>query len=282
VALIEHPRPALKLTLLGGFEARADSGSVLRFRTTKTQALVAYLALESHAQHLRTKLAALLWGGARDEQARDSLRHALHDMRSVLRVATPRALVICGDTVALDPANIDVDVTRFEHLIGSGSLCAVRQAIEIYRGDLLDGIVVDEELFERWLAQRREHLRARALGALEKQLEAHVTNQRVEQAIEAAHRLLAFDPAHEAVHRTLMNLYIEQGTQGGVAPVPIVRRFTAARARNRPRAGDAEAVRRDSPPGTCSIRNSRDARRAKFADRLAHSRCGFVEAAGAL
>ena len=142
------------------------------------------------------------------------MRHALHDMRSVLRAATPRALVICGDSVALDPANIDVDVTRFEHLIGSGSLCAVRQAIEIYRGDLLDGIVVDEELFERWLAQRREHLRARALGALEKQLEAHVTNQRVEQAIEAAHRLLAFDPAHEAVHRTLMNLYIEQGQRG--------------------------------------------------------------------
>ena len=42
MALIEHPGPAVKLTLFGGFEARAASGTVLRFRTKKTQALVAY------------------------------------------------------------------------------------------------------------------------------------------------------------------------------------------------------------------------------------------------
>ena len=34
------------------------------------------------------------------------------------------------------------------------------------------------------------------------------------QAIEAAQRLLSFDPAHESVHRMLMRLYIEQGSRG--------------------------------------------------------------------
>jgi DNA-binding SARP family transcriptional activator len=214
VALIEHPGPAVKLTLFGGFEARAASGTVLRFRTKKTQALVAYLALEIHARHLRAKLAALLWGSVRDEQAMDSLRHALHDMRRVLRTAAPRALVICGESVAFDAAHIDVDVTRFEQLTGNGSVPAVHQAIAMYRGELLDGIVVDEEPFERWLAERRERVRAHAIRTLEKQLEAQSGNQRVEHAIETAQRLLAFDCAHEAVHRMLMRLYVEEGRRG--------------------------------------------------------------------
>ena len=211
MALIEHPGPEVKLTLFGGFEASAASGTVLRFRTKKTQALVAYLALEIHARHLRAKLAALLWGSVRDEQAMDSLRHALHDMRRVLHAAAPRALVICGESVAFDAAHIDVDVTRFEELTGNGSVSAVHQAMAMYRGELLDGIVVDEEPFERWLAERRERLRTHAIRTLEKQLEAQSGNQRVEQAIETAQRLLAFDCAHEAVHRTLMRLYIGQG-----------------------------------------------------------------------
>src|SRR4051812_1399788 len=108
--LMKHPGPVLRLTLLGGFEARADSGAILRFRTRKSQALVAYLALESHSQHSRTKLAALLWGDARDAQARDSLRHALQDIRTVLPPATGGTLVLRADGVALDPGSVDTDV----------------------------------------------------------------------------------------------------------------------------------------------------------------------------
>src|SRR3954452_15005792 len=94
--------PELHLALLGGFEARSRSGELLHVRTVKAQALLAYLALESQVPHPRSKLAALLWGGVPDAQAKDSLRHALHDIRHAFRVAAPCAISISGDRVALD------------------------------------------------------------------------------------------------------------------------------------------------------------------------------------
>ena len=149
MALVKHPARVLKLRLFGGFEARLSSGAILRFSTTKTQALLAYLALESHVEHLRAKLATLLWGGVRDEHARNSLRHALHDMRRVLQASAPRALLIRGESVALDLANIDVDVVRFDRLISGGSFSAIREAFDLHRGELLEGIVIDEEPFDQ-------------------------------------------------------------------------------------------------------------------------------------
>jgi DNA-binding SARP family transcriptional activator len=60
----------LHLNLLGGLEAWLEPGSPLTFRTQKAQALLAYLAVPPGHAHRRDKLAALLWGAMRDEQAR--------------------------------------------------------------------------------------------------------------------------------------------------------------------------------------------------------------------
>src|SRR4051812_40784675 len=98
---MSDPNPAcagkLQLTLLGGFEVRASTGTALRLPTRKTQALVAYLALETQAKHARAKLAALLWGEVPDQQAGYSLRHALSEIRRVLGPIAPEALVTSGD-----------------------------------------------------------------------------------------------------------------------------------------------------------------------------------------
>jgi DNA-binding SARP family transcriptional activator len=207
--------PQLHLVLLGGFEARGGTGSVLPLQSRKTQALVAYLAVEANARHGRSKLAALFWGDVSDQQARDSLRHALSEIRRVLRSADASgALVTCGDSIAFDAASIDVDVTNFEQLISAAAASSVQQAIRMYRGELLDGIAVDEEPFEQWLAQRRLQLRAHATSSLAKRLDRLVALKEIDQAIETAQWLLEFDRANEAVHRTLMQLYVAQGRRG--------------------------------------------------------------------
>ena len=63
----------LRLALLGGFEARSDSGLSLAISRKKAQMLLAYLAMHPTQTHLRDKLATLLWGDAPAEQARLSL-----------------------------------------------------------------------------------------------------------------------------------------------------------------------------------------------------------------
>ena len=73
----------------GRLRARLEPGPPLPFRTQKAQALLAYLALSAGRSHRRDKLAALLWGEMPDEQARNSLRHALYELRRSPRRRLP-------------------------------------------------------------------------------------------------------------------------------------------------------------------------------------------------
>jgi DNA-binding SARP family transcriptional activator len=81
---------ALRLTLLGGFEARRSAGAAVTLPTKKAQALLAYLGVQPGQTHRRDKLAALLWGNSSDEHARDGFRHALVALRKALRGVTPQ------------------------------------------------------------------------------------------------------------------------------------------------------------------------------------------------
>jgi DNA-binding SARP family transcriptional activator len=205
---------ALRLTLLGGFEARLSAGDTLSLPTKRARALLAYLGLQPGHAHQREKLASLLWASRSDEQARDGLRHALHALRRALRGVTPPALLAEGQTLALNVAAVDVDVATFQRHMAERTPQALEQAAELYRGDLLLGFTVSEPLFEEWLVAERERLREMALEALARLL-AHQTNGReTEAAIQTAIRLLGLDPLQEAVHRTLMRLYARQGRRG--------------------------------------------------------------------
>ena len=206
--------PSLRVTLLGGFDARLASGAPVSLPTRKAQALLAYLGVRPGQSHPRDKLAALLWGEKSDEQARGGLRHALVALRRALAGAHPPPLRIEGQTLALDSVGVEVDVVTFEGRVAEGTAQALEQAAEVYRGDLLQGFSVNEPLFEEWLVAERERLREIALAALARLLAHQSKAAGTERAIQTAVRLLGLDPLQEAVHRTLMRLYAHQGRRG--------------------------------------------------------------------
>src|SRR5260370_5030414 len=156
----------LGLTLLGGFQARLDPGGAVALPTKKAQALLAYLALPLGQAHPRDKLAALLWGGIREESARNSLRQALFAVRKALATTAPVSLMLERDTIALDRGAVSVDVADFERLLADGSPEARERASALYQGDLLAGLALDEPPFEEWLLGERERLREPALEGL--------------------------------------------------------------------------------------------------------------------
>src|SRR5262245_66182635 len=133
----------ISLSVLGGFQARRGSRPLTE-PSRKAPALLSYLALPPGRHHSREQLAALLWGGLGDTQARDSLRHAL----AVLRQALGPSLLTDGQSVVLKPGAIDIDAVGFEQTAARG---AVDAAAEIYRGDLLEGLALSEPPFEDWL-----------------------------------------------------------------------------------------------------------------------------------
>src|SRR5439155_7675627 len=203
----------LHLTVFGGFPARVERGSAIALPTRKSQALLAYLALPLGRAHPRDKLAALLWGGIREESSRASLRQALFAIRKALG-EMDGALQQDGDALRLDPASVEVDVALFERAVKDGTPEALERAGELYRGDLLSGFVVDEAPFEEWVLGERERLRELALEALARLLAHQRKSGATEAAIPTALRLLALDPLQEPVHRTLMRLYAEAGRRG--------------------------------------------------------------------
>ena len=204
MASIRSPRPvaaaALKISLLGPLRI-VRAGRTVDLQSKKAQALLGYLALRAGRRHARVHLAALLWGGMGDEQARHNLRQCLSVLR---RVLGDRAVVGEGNRVYLDAAAVEVDVATLEQADGAS-------AAGFGDGDLLEGLSVGEEAFDEWLADQRARLRALACDRLGQLAAARAAAGAVDDAIETARRLLAQDPANEDAHRMLMGLYARAG-----------------------------------------------------------------------
>src|SRR5262249_12396624 len=119
------------LRLFGGFQARFGERSVT-FPTRKAQALLAYLAVRPEEKYTRNKLAAMFWGGAGREQARQSLRQSLSTLRSTVARFHPQILMVAADCVTLDWSSMDVDVPEFERLAARGAPRDLEQAAALY------------------------------------------------------------------------------------------------------------------------------------------------------
>jgi DNA-binding SARP family transcriptional activator len=202
--------PRAQLRLLGGFEAYA-SGERPVVLPARSQALLARLAFRPGEVHLRDKLAALLWGDAPAPRARQSLRQALLTIRRSWSDGHPDLVLDQGDALALNPAAVDVDTASFERLVETRTPEALEGAASLYRGELLEGIAGQSAPFEEWLLAERERLRELALEVFGRLLKHQSDAGNVAGAIQTAGRLLAIEPADEAVHRTLMRLYARHG-----------------------------------------------------------------------
>jgi DNA-binding SARP family transcriptional activator/pimeloyl-ACP methyl ester carboxylesterase len=198
----------LSIRLFGGFRAQLGSGRPLAIRRKKAQALLACLALQPGQVHSRDALAALLWSGTTDEHARHNLRQSLFALRQAI---APDPFIVEGELVALKASAVKVDVAAFERGVVQATREALREAADLYRGELLEGLRIDEAPFDDWLAAERQRLRELALTALEKLLAMDLAANALESAAGIGLRLLALDPLRESVHRTLMDLYVRQG-----------------------------------------------------------------------
>ena len=200
----------LVVWLLGDLQVgRGASGPAVPIPARKVRALLAYLAAHPGRRHPRDRLTALLWPDVAEAQARQSLRQALAGLRRVFGKLD--GLVVDSDTVAVDPSRVDVDITRFEHLVADRSRPRLEQAVALYRGDLLEGFQVKAPPFEDWLLTERERLRELARKALAGLLAQQTRTGPGEVTLHTARRLLALDPLQEDVHRALMRLYVAQG-----------------------------------------------------------------------
>ena len=197
----------LRINLLGGLEIqRAGADCPLPFR--KAAALLVFLSLNPDRPQSREKLAALLWEDSAEAQARSSLRQALSAIR---RIVPPGVIEAEHDWVRLHRGSVETDVAEFEATLAVGGTAYLMRAVDIFRGELLDGFYVRSKAFEAWMAVERQLIQSKAIAAMVALLEETIDRGTADLHVPAALRILALDATQETLHRALMRYYAMRG-----------------------------------------------------------------------
>lgn len=191
----------LRISLLGELSAVDSAGNTLSIGSRRTNAVLVWLALHLESEAPLQDFAALF--------NEDALALA-RDVRYAFRYQ-PDLLLGDGLMLRLNAAAVEVDAIRFQALVDTGSTVALREAADLYRGNLLEGFESEIAGFDEWVAGERLRWWNTAVGVLGKLLAAQIRAGWWESAVDTASRLLSLDPTQEVVHRTLMRLQLDQG-----------------------------------------------------------------------
>lgn len=211
---------------LFGRAAFAREGEPLSgFHPGKFQELFCYLLLQRERSLSREALAGVFWGDCTTVQSRKYLRQALWHLQSALNAGTDgrqtRVLKVEPNSVGIDlQADIWLDVAIFEQAFALSQGTAgqklneqqagrLMEAMQLYRGDLLEGWYQDWCLFQR---ERLQNMYFAVLDKLMCYCEIHSLYQ---AGLEYGERVLSFDRAHERTHQRMLRLIYLSGDRAG-------------------------------------------------------------------
>lgn len=210
----------LKMHLFGHMELAQGDRSLPGLPTRKSKELLSFVTVHWQRFHMREVLASSLWGERSDASAKKCLRNEIWRIRKVVEPTGVDPLIVRADSLGFNTAEpVWVDVLEFERRLAPyedmGTIIQldakasreVRAAVELYRGDLLEGYYSD------WCCAERERLRDLYLSALEKLMVFHQGHRECRAAIHYGKQILAEDPLMEGVHRELMRCYWELGNR---------------------------------------------------------------------
>ncbi|MBI1743002.1 tetratricopeptide repeat protein [Candidatus Acetothermia bacterium] len=207
----------LRVSLFGGFHAERDDFAIKNFHSQKTQLLLAYLMVYRQRAHPREVLANLFWEDT-PERAAANLRAALHALRQLIEGSRGQfGSYVLSEGGALrfnTQSAYWLDIEAFEHAVaasqkasGEEKVVRLREAVELYQGDLLAGF------YEDWVLIEQQHFRDLYLQALKELIAYHQERREYEQAIAWARRALETSALQEEFHQILIQLYTQSGNR---------------------------------------------------------------------
>ena len=212
---------ALRFQLFGKLLIQKDARALIGLEARKEQELLCYLLVHPDRPHPREMLANLLWSDTSTEKSRKYLRQALWHLHSMLkpaRAVETEVLSAEHDWVQLN-LNSDcwIDVTVFERAFAAtqgksldqNGAQSLKNAVELYNGDLLDGWYHDWCLFER------ERLQNMYLTMLDKLMTYSMEHQEYETGFTYGSTILRYDRASERTYRQLMLMKYSAGDRTG-------------------------------------------------------------------
>lgn len=202
-----------------GFGGEALPG----FEARRVQELFSYLLLHRQRFHSRESLAALLWGERSTAQSKKYLRQALWQLQTALDSYSTNEkqsiLLVDSEWVQINPeAVLWLDAGLFEQVfatvqgVGGRNLAepqqqALEEAMQLYRGDLLEG------WYQDWCLYQRERLQNMYLAMLDKLMGCCEAHHHYENGIAYGEAILSYDDGRERTHRRLMRLHYLAGNR---------------------------------------------------------------------
>jgi DNA-binding SARP family transcriptional activator len=214
----------IHLFLFGKFCAARGEQTVCALETQKVQELLCYLLIYRNRPHQREKLADLLWQDSSSAQSKQYLRQTLCQLQAALenKHEAAETLILAGsDWIQLNPAVEHwSDIHQLEQAfaltqdkrgrdLDDGQAQTLQQAVQLYRGDLL------ENCYQDWCILERERFQNIYLTLLDKLMSHCTARHCYEQGIIYGSEILRCDIAHERTYRRLMRLRYLNGDRTG-------------------------------------------------------------------
>ncbi|MBW4092591.1 MAG: hypothetical protein HIU82_16010 [Proteobacteria bacterium] len=193
----------LSVHLFGGMRAVDAAARPVLPRARKTRALLAVLAMHAPRPVLRTELIALLWSRREPEQARGSLRQALHELQTELGPLAASLLHADRRDLALSERGLWTDVATLSR---AGAPQAV--VLALHRPLLLADLAGVDPALDVWIAGEARRLARVAHGLARAALDPAMP---VEATIAAAEHLVAQDPTDAAAWAALIAALARSG-----------------------------------------------------------------------
>jgi DNA-binding SARP family transcriptional activator len=209
----------LHVSVLGEQAIIDDATGGVRSCSSRTVALVAFLAAHAGSPQARQRIAGLFWPDSTDAQALTNLRRELHHLRHVLGnddslVVTSRDL--CwrdSETCRVDLRIFDIERAAALAADAAGDsdgvLAHAGAAIAAYRGGLLPGG------YDDWLLEARSELERQCVDLCDLACAARARTGDLTGAVDAARRRIQLQPLEEIGYRTLMQLQADLGDRAG-------------------------------------------------------------------
>ena len=211
----------LQIKLLGEVSLQKNGKPVTGLPSRAAEALFIYLACNPKPI-AREKLAELLWADRTSAQALTNLRTILASLRRELG----DFLLIERDTLAFNAqSGFSLDALDFERQLKElglperrdipsdlGRIEKLRIALDLYRGDFLEGFFLRDGLgFEEWSILQREHIKRLAQDGFRLLTLACLESGLYAEGLASASRWTRLDPYDEEACRAQMWLFLRSG-----------------------------------------------------------------------
>jgi len=209
----------IEVSLFGKFNI-VYGDKTISIRARKVQELLIYLLIFRNRPQPRESVSEILWADQPAIISKKNLRQTLWHLQSALKeIKNPSKFELLIDDGWIHirlPTNLWLDTAEFEKVfnvvsykqareLGPEDFSSLQYAVDLYRGDLLEG------WYQEWCIFERERFQMMNLMLLDKLVQYCEIHQKYETGLAYGWQILRHDHAYERAHRQLMRLYVLAG-----------------------------------------------------------------------